>query len=316
VTASTPPPLTAVVVTYRSARTLSPALAALRASHDAGLLDCVVVDNASTDATRAILAREAGWATVVLQDGNHGFGRGCNAGLARVRTPFTVFVNPDAEVGPDALRTMLAFLQANPRVGIVGPATRIGAENGAVLQHTGPRPRPFHILQGQTRLLGRVPPQRDIVPGSAPFRTGWVCGAVLMARTELLQRLGGFDPTFFLYWEEMDLCQRVEDAGFEVWAVGTAIARHACGASSADDDAARIQGCLARHYFPSRRHYLVKHHGFWTATAVEIAELGLLLAMTAVDVVRGRGAGRLWPRLQAPLFTRPRPLGALGAREP
>src|SRR5678816_1802715 len=96
-------PLTAVVVTYQSERTIAQALAKLRESQALGLLSCVVVDNASTDATRDVLAREAGWAKILLEDSNHGFGAGCNIGSAEVETRYTVFVNPDAEVGPDAM---------------------------------------------------------------------------------------------------------------------------------------------------------------------------------------------------------------------
>src|SRR6185503_11323667 len=78
-------PITAIIVTYQSARTIGDALAAARRCHDAGLLDLVVVDNASRDATPTILAREAGWARVLLEPANHGFGRGCNLGLAHAK---------------------------------------------------------------------------------------------------------------------------------------------------------------------------------------------------------------------------------------
>jgi GT2 family glycosyltransferase len=253
-----------------------------------------------------MLTREASWAKILLEDVNHGFGSSCNIGAAAVETQYTVFVNPDAEVGPDAMRAMLAVLDANPRIGIVGPATTVGDAKTHRLQHTGPRPIPIHVLQQHTRLLGRVPEQHAIVPGSPAFRTGWVCGAVLMIRTSLLRQLGGFDPAFFLYWEEMDLCKRAEDAGFEVWAVGAAVAHHVCGVSSESLDATRIQGCIAEHYYQSRRHYLIKHHGWVVATATELAEFAILLLMTAVDIVRGRGAARIRPRLQARLFSRPR----------
>ena len=121
----------------------------------------------------------------------------------------------------------------------------------------------------------------------------------------MLQRLGGFDPRFFLYWEETDVCKRVEDAGYQVWAVPGASASHIGGASS-PEDGSRYAGCISEHYYKSRRYYLVKHQGWLKATLVELLEFQLLLALSLVDAIRGRGWGRLLPRLQAPLFSQPR----------
>ena len=296
--------VTALVVTYQSAHTVAAALQPLREGYDQGLLRCVVVDNASSDDTPKLLQREAGWAKVLLEQVNHGFGRGCNVGLAHVQTPYTLLVNPDAIIGPEAIRTMVAFLDANPKVGIVGPATTVGEQVGEHYQSTGPRPGPMSILRRLTRLFGRADVDTRIVPGSDPFRTGWVCGALLMIRTDLMRQLGGFDPTYFLYWEEMDLCQRADAAGHEVWAVGTAVAHHVCGASTTDDTT-RIDGCIANHYYRSRYHYLVKHHGWFVASLTEAVEFSVLGLLVGLDLLRGRGVDRIRPRLQARLFTRP-----------
>src|SRR5688572_22468447 len=141
-------PVTAVIVTYQSARTIGRALAAARRCYDAQLLDVVIVDNNSTDATREIIGREADWARLVLTEKNNGFGRGCNIGFALVTSPYTIFINPDAVVEPEAIRTMLRFMEQNPKVGIVGPATVCGENGGStVLQHTGLCPTPWTIVQ-------------------------------------------------------------------------------------------------------------------------------------------------------------------------
>jgi N-acetylglucosaminyl-diphospho-decaprenol L-rhamnosyltransferase len=294
-------PITAIIVTYQSARTISRALGAARRCHDAGLLDLVVVDNASSDAAREILSREAGWARVVLESTNHGFGRGCNIGFQHVESPYTILINPDAVVEPDALRTMLAFMERCPRAGIVGPATLVG-ENSDFLQPTGPYPTPWSTVRDATPLLRRSTAVA-IAPGSAPMRTGWVCGAILMIRTDLMRRLGGFDPRFFLYWEEVDLCRRAEYAGYENWVLGTAVARHVVGASSGN--VPRFGTAVAKHYYQSRYYYMAKHHGWLAATAAELGEFVLLGIESAVDALRGRGLERLRPRLQAALLSLP-----------
>jgi GT2 family glycosyltransferase len=298
-------PVTAVIVTYQSERTIGQALAAARRCYDAQLLDAVIVDNSSTDSTREILEREARWARRVLTGRNNGFGRGCNIGFKEVTSAYTIFINPDAVVESEAIRTMLQFMEQYPKVGIVGPAIIEGKSGGNTeLQHTGQRPTPWTILRDAMPFLRHQSISWPIVPGSPPARTGWVCGAVFMIRTELLKRLHGFDPRFFLYWEETDVCQCAEDAGFEIWALGSAVAQHVGGASSSLDDT-RIAGCIAKHYFQSRYYYMVKHHGRLAATIAEIGEFLLLAIRSFVDVINGRGLRRLRPRLQAPLLSQP-----------
>ena len=130
--------LTAVIVTYQSAHTVGRTLDAARRCFDAGLLDCVIVDNGSSDGTAALLERAGSWADVVLTGRNNGFGRGCNIGFARVQTPYAVFINPDAVVEPDAIRTMLQFIEARPSVGIVGPAILEG-DKAFVYRHFNAR---------------------------------------------------------------------------------------------------------------------------------------------------------------------------------
>src|SRR5882724_421913 len=299
------PAVTAVIVTYQSARTLQAMIDAARRCHAEGVLDCVFVDNGSTDATAEMLTREASWARIRLTGQNHGFGRGCNLGFAEVASPYTIFINPDAVVEPEAVRAMVRFLEQNPKAGIVGPAIVEGeSEESFIIQGAGTRATPMTIVRAATPLLAPAAPMRPITPGGAPFRTGWVCGAVLMVRTDLMRRLGGFDPRFFLYWEETDVCKRADDLGFETWAVGEAVTRHIGGASSAPDGT-RIGGCIAKHYYQSRRYYMVKHHGWLAATLAELSESALLAARAALDAVRGRGWKRIRPRLQAALLSQP-----------
>jgi GT2 family glycosyltransferase len=297
---------TGVVVTYQSMRTLQPMIEAARRCHDEGVLELVFVDNGSKDGTVERLQRESGWATVIPTGNNNGFGRGCNIGFEKVTTPYTVFINPDAVVEPDAIRKLVDFLEKNPHAGIAGPAIVEGeTEADFVLQGVGERATPMSLVRSATPLLRAPSGMRTVHPGEAPFRAGWVCGAVFMIRTELLRKLGGFDPRFFLYWEETDLCQRADDLGQSTWAVGEAVTRHIGGASSAPDST-RIGGCIAKHYYQSRRYYMIKHHGWLAATAAELVESVFLVIRAAVDLVRGRGLTRLRPRLQAPLLSQPR----------
>jgi N-acetylglucosaminyl-diphospho-decaprenol L-rhamnosyltransferase len=299
------PRVTAIVVTFQSEDTLKANVASVKRCHDARVLDCIYVDNGSQDNSPEMLRRESGWAKIVLTGRNNGFGRGCNIGLAKVTSPYTLFLNPDAVIEPGAIRGMVEFLDTHPEVGIVGPATYCGAQ-GRPPKHqvTSALPTPWSVIRAAIPLVGNPGAFRPIVPGSEPFKTGWVCGAVMMIRTELALSLGGFDPHFFLYSEEIDLCLRAAKLGFETWAIGTVTARHVGGASSSDD-VTRRSGCIGKHYYQSRRYYLIKHHGWATATFAELGEFGLICLGTVADLLRGRGYSRLRPRLQAPLFSLP-----------
>jgi hypothetical protein len=295
--------VTAVVVTYQSANTLDALFAAARRCKAAKVLDFIFVDNGSTDATPQILAYQTGWADVEITGVNNGFGRGCNIGLAKVKTPYTLFLNPDAQIEPEAIQTMVAFLDAHPLVGVVGPATQVADQHA--YQATSSLPTPWSVLRASIPLLNSASDAQPILPGSEPFQTGWVCGAVFMIRTDLAWRLGGFDPRYFLYWEEMDLCHRVADAGFQTWALGNALASHICGASSVDDES-RIAGCIGEHFYQSRRYYMVNHHGWLAATLAELGEFAFLCLRTCADVLRGKGIARIRPRMQAPLLSQPK----------
>ncbi len=303
--------MTAVVVTYQSAGTLDELMAPARRCHDASVLKFVFVDNDSRDATPQILEDQTDWAEVLLTGSNNGFGRGCNIGLAKVTTPYTLFLNPDAQIEPEAVRTMVTFMEQNPKVGIVGPATLTGPDPS--YQHTSSLPTPWTVFRASIPLLKAGSDARRITPGSEPFRTGWVCGAVFMIRTELARALGGFDPRYFLYWEEMDLCLRAEHLGYQTWALGSALASHSCGASSSDDDT-RIGGCIGEHFYQSRRYYMVKHHGWLAATLSELGEFVFLGLRTFSDWLKGNGVARIRPRLQAPLFSQPKALPTDGTR--
>ncbi len=259
---------TAVIVTYQSRTSVEPALVAAREAHRLGMLDCIVLDNASTDATADFIAAEHPWATLIRSDRNHGFGCGCNIAFQHVRTPYLLLLNPDAVLNARGLRTLLQFMQQHPKAGIAAPATL--DEHGG-RQCAGTLASPSALLRC---LLGKhqhaYPKKRTIQPGEAPFQTTWVCGAIMLIRSELFRKLGGFDERFFLYFEETDLCRRAEAIGAEIWAVGSAVATHSGSASAKQTGDALYTSCIAAHYLRSRRRYLTKHYGLARGLTSEV----------------------------------------------
>lgn len=260
------PPITAVIVTYNSLGHINDALTALRESHAAGLTECVVVDNAGSDGTADFVAANYPWVTLVRSARNLGFGRGCNLGFQHVRTPFVLIHNPDAVMGKKGLQTMLDFMDHRRQAGIVAPAIVDGEGS---LQAAGLMTTPASLLRSSMGFGKAMPRQQWIAPGGEPFQTPWVCGAMMLIRSDLFRRLGGFDPRFFLYFEETDLCRRAAQDGAEIWAVGQAVAGHLGGACAKTTGKDMTSSCISEHFYRSRFYYLVKHFGWLRAVPAE-----------------------------------------------
>jgi GT2 family glycosyltransferase len=278
-------PVTCIIVTYESADSVARTLEAAKRSHDAGLLECVVVDNASRDGTAELVRRTHPWVRLIESRENLGFGRACNRGFESVDTPYALFLNPDAWLEPDALRALIDFLEQHPKAGLVAPASR---NPGGRRQLYGYLPTPWRLVRAAAPGRWRRHHLRPMVWGRPPEQVEWICGAVMLLRSEVFRQLGGFDPRFFLYFEETDLLRRMRDRGLEVWAVNSALALHAGHGSASKSTAPMVDGCIAEHYFASRFYYLKKHHGLVGAAAAELAELTLL----SVTHLMRRAAGR------------------------
>jgi GT2 family glycosyltransferase len=134
----------------------------------------------------------------------------------------------------------------------------------------------------------------------------------MLIRSDDFRKLGGFDPRFFLYFEETDLCRRALSDGLELWAVGEATAHH-LGATAAKSSGQRLVfgENIADHYFRSRFYYLVKHFGWTAAVLTEAAEVLLLSAKSFAKKIVGRGGRDLANRLAGPVMCLPAPVEEL-----
>jgi GT2 family glycosyltransferase len=295
--------VTAVIVTYRSRGVVDRALEALKPGHEAGLLRCVVVDNNSADGTADSVAEAHPWVRLIRSPDNLGFGRGCNLGYQGVDTPYLLIMNPDVVFEFAEVQKLIRFLEAHPKAGIAAPATRLPAGE---FQHAGGLSTPGSLI---TSALGfrRQGVRRPILPGSEAFTTDWLCGAILLLPSRLFSDVGGFDPRFFLYFEETDLCLRIRQKGLELWAVGEVVASHIGGASAKTMDPTLREGdCLSQYFFPSRFYYLTKHHGWFPALAAESVQLVMMALRDLGRMFLRRPARReLKNRLRGSLFMGP-----------
>jgi N-acetylglucosaminyl-diphospho-decaprenol L-rhamnosyltransferase len=297
--------ITVIIVTYNSCCEIGAALSALAELNRAGDLDCVVVDNRSQDRTAEIVRNSHPWVTLIESPVNLGYGRGLNLGMSRATTPYVLFMNPDAVIATPDIARLRGFLDAHLQVGLVAPAI---LEGDGQIQYAGVLPTPARIIASAaggrwTRL------QQPIVKGGAPFRTDWLCGALLLARRQVMEEIGGFDPRFFLYFEETDLCRRVLQRGYELWAVGEAVAFHVGSISAKKTGQPLFASCIAEHYFKSRFYYLRKYYGWLTAAATEIAELALLSVRSLLNRLRRRpDESGLAERMAGPFLSLPAPV--------
>ncbi|MCB1336580.1 MAG: glycosyltransferase family 2 protein [Maritimibacter sp.] len=266
------PTILTVILNYRTPDDAMKAAEAALVAMEGLAGEVAIVDNDSQDGSfRKIKAAVAakGWAgggrVHVYETGhNGGFGSGNNfairAGLSTGDKPDYVYlVNPDAIAEPEAIRTLVAFLEARPEAGIAG---------SLILKPDGRRAYGAFEFPGLVRefeeaartmmvsriiKLGRI----HTAPPEEQTQVDWVSGSSVMMRRSMLDEIGLFDETYFLYFEETDLCLRAKRAGWQVWYLPESRVVHIGGVSTGMFTWKR----QPKYWFDSRLHYFTKNYG-------------------------------------------------------
>ncbi|PWU25510.1 MAG: hypothetical protein C5B48_00955 [Candidatus Rokuibacteriota bacterium] len=219
-----------VVVAYRSRRHLRQCVEPLEHDPD---LHVIVVDNACPERSCELLD---GLSVEILPMGrNAGFGPACNAGAGRGSGQSILFLNPDATISPESVRSLAAHLERNRTCGVVGP--HIFEVNGETQLSMRRAPRLGSAFAEAVFLhhaLPRAAWASEIVRDGyeSPAEVEWLSGAVLCVRRSAFIEVGGFDERFFLYSEDADLCARLRAAGYGVQYRPEATAVHEGGGSA------------------------------------------------------------------------------------
>jgi hypothetical protein len=202
-----------IIVTYNSAGCIAACVESVLAQQGV-TFEVIVVDNASTDETPARLKNLA--CRVISAGGNLGFGRGNNLGFGVSSGRYIYLLNPDAQLTEkNSLAVLCRAMDAHPQWGMAG--TRVLSKKVESPPATG-YPGARHVRRDFSKLPGKI---------------AWIVGASMMIRRDAYEKLGGFDPRFFLYSEETDFCLRLRELGLEIGHVPEVSVAH-IGAASED----------------------------------------------------------------------------------
>jgi GT2 family glycosyltransferase len=232
--------------------------------------EVIVVDNASSDASAELVARDHPAVRWLANDANLGFSRAANRGLHAARGDFVLFLNPDARSRESAIAAAIDVLERRADVGLVSVAVRDPA--GGIT----PTVEPFFSFRtlSRARWAGRV----RAPAGPGPVEVDWCHGVFLVARRADLLAIGGFDERFFLYAEDMDLCFRVHEAGRSVVYLPEVSIVHEGNRAGSVLLAERRAAAI----FASSLLFYARHHG-------RLAQLGLRAVAGLVFGVRSLG---------------------------
>lgn len=222
--------------------------------------EVVVVDNASNDGSAEMVRVDFPWVTLVAVEHNVGYGAAANIGVGYAVADIILLLNSDTRLQPESLDALRDFLDEHPDAGIVGP--RLANPDGTLQASIYPFPTPLQILLQESG-LGRVARWADFSREASQRRSAhdricsvpWVLGAVLAIRRCAFESIGGFDDSFFMYYEEVDLCLRMRDKGWEIYFAPVTTVTHVGGASTS-----QLRAEMHAQWFTSIQHFYVRHY--------------------------------------------------------
>jgi GT2 family glycosyltransferase len=223
----------------------------------------IVIDNASEDGSVEAFRAAGADIEIIENRENAGFGRANNAGLQLARGRIVLFLNSDTEITATTIPDLLGEFEAHPEVAAFG--CRILGYDGVPQHSVRGFPTLGAYLYSDTLLgaLGLFRASHDRYRRKQFDFDKWqlievAMGAALAVRREVVQQMEGFDPRFFMYFEEADLCRRIHDAGYGLAYSPVPVVYHVGGASSSRSKA-RMMLVIRQSMFK----YFRKHEPAW-----------------------------------------------------
>ncbi len=253
--------LAIIIVSYNSRSDLETALRSLTEPAPAVPYEIVVVDNASTDSTPAYIRERWPRIRLIASESNLGFAQANNLGIRNTSSELVLLVNPDTIVKGTDVDRLVSILESRPDIAIVGP--RIVDGNGRAELSFGSMISPWAELRQKMLVRGNDRGSSVITAivdrmTRRTRRVDWVSGACLLIRRHDLEKVGGFDPRFFMYAEDVDLCAAVRSHGRSVLFSAEPQIVHLRG-RSATAAPERVRNAYRR----SQIAFYAKHHPGW-----------------------------------------------------
>ncbi len=255
------PSVAILIVNYNGASFIMKAVESALAQRYDGLVEIVVVDNASTDDSITLLRTIPG-IRLLENDANRGYGAGVNFALPSITADYIAFLNPDAQALPAWLASMIPFM-VERKIEIASSIISAGSET--------------YFASGRYFAALGVsvdsPKVRDEVD--------WVTGCALVASRAALELLGGFDDGFFLYYEDVDLCLRARQRGLSLKVLREALVDHPHSGGSANALGRRRKLEI---FYHSRGRLIGKHVSPWLRYPALFAALVLAAFRNGIPI--------------------------------
>jgi N-acetylglucosaminyl-diphospho-decaprenol L-rhamnosyltransferase len=276
---ATVPEVAVVVVNYDSGDHLRTCMSYLPAAVSPLRAEFVVVDNASKDGSIDGIEDLAPGMRVIRNAENRGYGRACNQGFRATSAPYVCLLNPDVIAEAGSISALVAGLAARPQAGVLGPrlmnpdgtyypSCRVVPNLRVALGHAV-----FGLVSDNNR-YSRAYKLLDF-DHLEEREVDWVSGAAMLVRRHAFEEVGGFDEGFFMYVEDVDLCSRMNDAGWRaVYYPFAEMIHHVAGSSR------RAPYKMIRHHHMSHMRFAVKRaDGPFRLLLLPAILLGLFLRM-------------------------------------
>jgi GT2 family glycosyltransferase len=270
-----------VVVSFNTRELLRECLELVQREANGLRIEALIVDNNSSDDSAEMVEKEFPNFRIIRSSVNLGFGAANNVAIQSARGRYLILLNSDAFLHPGALKLAVRHMDQQPQVAL-GGAHLLSLDSSFQ-----PSARMFPNIVTDTFVLtglaARFPKSqifgyfdRTWADPSQSCQADWVTGAFSIIRADVLDKVGLFDPQFFLYGEEVDLCRRIKKAGYEIWYWPDISVLHIGGESSRQikDLALSSSGStqLVLWRMRSTLLYYRKHHGatVWLAKWLEL----------------------------------------------
>ena len=299
--AAEPPEVSVVIVNWNSKELLDGALRSLYERTKTVTFETIVVDNGSADGSAEHIRSAWPGVQLIALDSNHGFGAANNIAFKECRGKYVLVLNPDTVVFDTTVSGLIECMEEHPEAGCAG--ARHLNPDGSLQWSMDDFPRLLNDTLRYTdayRIPVVGPLLRSRYPAFSAHDTerevGWVNGACMLVRREVIESVGGFDEYFFIFAEELDWCRRMWEAGWTVRFSPRAELIHMLGGTFMSVDGRRtvlIYQSLLRYY---RKHYSpAKYRAVRTMVQVNAAaRLAVLGGMNLAELAGVPRNPRLW----------------------